>query len=107
MGLLPFPAPKESVEYTIRQIVLQDTGRFFITDHARMRMLEREITDKHLLICIKEGELVSGPTLDKQHELGWTCVFSRICAGASLRVCCKLVQRDEETLLVLTAFWRE
>ena len=88
-------------------IVTQDTGQFFIMDHARMRMLERGVTDKQVMLCIADGDLIKGPDLDKEHELGWKCMFTRVCAGAALRVGCKLVQREEETVLVLTAFWRE
>jgi hypothetical protein len=70
-------------------------------------MLEREITDKQLQQCLSYGEMVRGPELDRKSEIGWKCTFRRTCAGSILRVGCKLIQRDEEMVLVLTTFWEE
>ena len=103
-SLLP---PKESAEFSIRNIVNENTGQIFITDHARMRMLEREITDKQLHLCLSKGDMVRDPEFDRKNENGWKCTFSRICAGSVLRVGCKLIQRDAAIVLVLTAFWEE
>ncbi len=46
-SLLPI---KESAEFSIRKIADEITGQLFIMDHARMRMLERQITDRQLTL---------------------------------------------------------
>lgn len=101
------PPSKEHAEFSIRKIVNENTGLLFITDHARMRMLEREITDKQLHLCISKGDMVRGPEFDRKSEIGWKCTFRRVCAGRVLRVGCKLIRRKEELVLVLTAFWED
>lgn len=98
---------KESAEFFIRKIADENTGQLFIMDHARLRMLEREITDRQLNLCISEGDMVRGPEFDRKNEIGWKCTFRRKCAGRVLFVACKLIQRDEETVLILTTFWEE
>jgi len=70
-------------------------------------MLEREITDRQLQLCLSQGEMVRGPELDRKSEIGWKCTFRRECAGNGLRVGCKLIQRNKELVLVLTAFWEK
>ena len=105
--MFSLPPPKESAEFTIRKIVTEDTGNFYITDHARLRMLERGITDRQIHLCISKGAMVRGPEFDRKNESGWTCTFRRQCAGSVLRAGCKLIQRQEGIVLVLTAFWEK
>lgn len=105
--MISLPTPKESAEFSIRKIAIENTRQLFITGHASMRMLEREITDKQLQLCLSQGEMIRGPELDRKSEIGWKCSFRRRCAGSMLRVGCKLIQRDEEIVLILTTFWEE
>ena len=107
MGVLKLPSPKADAESMIREIAKNHTRQLAIMDHARLRMIERDVTDKQLFLCIIDGELIKGPTWDRKEEPGWKCTFKRHCSGASLRVGCKLVEREEGKVLVLTVFWRE
>jgi len=104
-GTVVLPAiQKADVFNTIRSIVKQDTEKIDILVHARMRMLEREITIRQVYKVLEFGELAGEVIWDPNGEKGWKCKLSRMVAGESVTVIAKLVQREASTCLVVTVW---
>lgn len=102
-NLLPFIKPQE-VEAEIRRLARDSSIDVIILDHARMRMLEREITDRQIFNVLKNGDLIDGAKWDAEKERGWKCKFRRVTAGVEVTVVAKLIKRESATCLIVTVF---
>ena len=95
---------KCDVDTEIRRLATGLSGRFFFTDHAESRLVERDITKRQVFNVVRSGGLIEGPAWDTEKESGWMCRYNWITAGASITVV-KLVERsDGHCDLVITAF---
>jgi len=96
---------KCDVDVEIRRLAMGMSGRFYFTDHAEMRLLERDITKRQVFNVVRSGNLLTDPVWDTEKESGWKCRYSWITAGASVTVVVKLVERSNGHCdLVITAF---
>ena len=89
----------------IQSIARDHTERVIVLDHARLRMIEREISYIQVLRVISDGHPVSDIKWSDKKETGWRCQFRRITAGNEIDVAVKLVVRDGEYAdLIVTVF---
>jgi len=96
---------KCDVDHEIRRLATGVSGRFYLTSHAEMRMIERDITKRQVFNVVRNGKLVADPAWDKEKESGWKCRYNWITAGASVTVVVKLLERNDGLYdLVVTAF---
>ena len=96
---------KPDVDTEIRRLATGVLGRFFFSDHAEMRLIERDITKRQVFNVVRSGTLVEEPVWDTEKESGWKCRYHWITAGVSITVVVKLVERsDGHCDLVITAF---
>ena len=61
-----------------------DSDRIGWSDHARARMEERNVTMRQALDTLRNGKIVSGPTLDEYGE--WRVTLRKRSAGRATRV---------------------
>jgi len=100
---LPRTCKKEVIQ-EIQRIAISETGKVYFLDHAVMRMVEREITSRHVFKVLRHGTVISGPEWSTNMETGWKCVFKRITAGKSIEVVVKLVDRNGNDCLIITVY---
>ena len=95
---------KCDVDLEIRRLATGVSGRFFFTEHAEMRLIERDITRRQVFNVVRSGKLIEDPVWDTENERGWKCRYNWITAGASVTVVVKLVERNDGHYdLVITA----
>jgi len=102
-NILPFITPGE-VEAEIRKIASESSFELIILEHAKTRMIERDITRRHIDRVLKNGELMEAPRWDTEKERGYKCKFRRVTAGMEVTVIAKLVKREQNNCLVVTVF---
>jgi len=92
---------KPQIQQHIRRAAL-DSINVTITQHASVRMREREITNAMLFDVLRRGILSREPELDLRHS-GLTCLMERYVAGVNIAV---LVNVDFPSigLIVITVF---
>ncbi|QWT18761.1 DUF4258 domain-containing protein [Bacillus sp. NP157] len=73
-----------------------------MTRHAEQRMVEREITLKQLLTCLRRGDLAESPRLDEHGN--WKLVVEAYTAGDHLASIVALDTRQPQAI-VITTFW--
>lgn len=96
---------KCDVDAEIRHLATGVSGRFYFTEHAEMRMIERSITKRQVFNVVRSGTLLEDPIWDSDKESGWKCRYSWITAGVSVTAVVKLIERtDGHCDLVITAF---
>lgn len=96
---------KVDVDAEIRRLATGVSGRFFFTQHAEMRMVERNITKRQVFNVVRDGKLLEEPVWDSEIEEGWKCRYNWITAGVGITVVVKLLERsDGHCDLVITAF---
>lgn len=100
---LPFIAASE-VEAELRRIATEATENLVISDHARMRMIERDITLGQIVKTIKAGGMICAPSWCAEKEKGWRCTFERINAGVKVTVVAKLIKQNENLCLIVTSW---
>lgn len=103
--MLKLPSTKKEDAFSrIQELALQDNGSCIeILEHAIMRIDERGISIRQVMNVLKFGNLES-TTWCNESENGWKCKISRITAGAKVTVVAKLVERDDEICLIVTAW---
>ncbi|MFT5140546.1 MAG: hypothetical protein ACI9H8_002046 [Lysobacterales bacterium] len=97
----PMPRRLDATEADIRRIAKRSECVAF-TKHASMRMNERGYTQTQVLSCIQVGNFVDGPTLDSDKQKGHKARMQHYCAGESIEVVLKLVEQDNELIIVIT-----
>lgn len=99
---LPFRLNDANLLRLVREIA-QDTGKVFITRHAKRRMRERSITPTQVYACLRQGS-VSEPA---HEDIGgdWKCTLVHRHAGDEVHVAAA-VRRDEngDWIAVVTVF---
>ncbi|MCL2296970.1 MAG: DUF4258 domain-containing protein [Proteobacteria bacterium] len=91
---------ERDVERTIRDLA-NDSGRVFVTRHAKERMLERRVTRPQILECLRKGRITE--PLHQEASGSWIGTFSRTVAGQDVDVVAKLQEKsDGEFVLVIT-----
>jgi hypothetical protein len=95
-GIIDFGPDLERCERMLRPFTahwrdparMLDSGRVFITPHAKKRRRERRITLPQVLDCLCHG-LVSEPAHTSHTYLqgNWQCTMTRRSAGDEVRVC--------------------
>lgn len=99
--IIPFkkaPSPHDLMNL-VRKIS-EDTSNIILTDHAKERMKERNITFSHVLGCLRKGHVSEGPYQGLKGD--WKCNLTRAVAGIDITV---TVVVDEETkVIVITVF---
>jgi hypothetical protein len=98
------PIPKHEVLETIRRIAKQNTEQVVFLDHAHMRMMERDISQRQILKALELGNLVDDIVWDTEAERGWKCKLTRMVTGESITAVAKLVERESITCLVVTVW---
>jgi hypothetical protein len=105
MGILPEPTPFRLNDQNLRRLIsdtAKDSGRVFITSHARKRMRERKITLPQVLDCLRNG-LVPEPATNVHGH--WQCTMTRRNAGDEVRVAAALERaEDGDWIAVVTVF---
>jgi hypothetical protein len=90
-------------EARIRQIA-QESANVIFGDHARARMLEREITDIDVFRVLRIGGIVGVPEPAERGE--WKCkIVQRVRGGRELGVMA-IILRDEK-LFIKTVEWED
>lgn len=95
----------DQADAEIRRIAKMETHRFIPSDHAHMRMLERNITLRQIQRVVMNGDLTNGPIWCTEVERGWKCEYRYIVAGVRISASVKLIDRSEGMFdLIITAF---
>lgn len=98
--IVPFPqslAKREAL--VIIRAAATDSGRIGWSNHARARMEERDVTVRQALDTLRNGRIVSGPTLDEYGE--WRVTLRKRSAGRLTRVAVA-IKRGSRNLTVIT-----
>ena len=98
---------KDDAVGAIQEIATADDGRLFMTTHVRQRMAERSILERQIVQRVRLGLPVDIPKWNTNEDSGWEVLFERVCAGSPLRVAVKLIENDEDLVVVMTAYWRD
>lgn len=95
---LPFPLSKKKALQVIRELSA-DSGRVFITRHARDRMLERCVSRPDVMCCLESGQITEGPALEANGA--WRCTVNWFRAGSPLTVVAVIDYDDEGNFIVV------
>lgn len=68
----------------LREIIDADDARVFFTRHVEIRMVERRITRKQVLRCLRSGQFVEGPHRGVQGN--WEKRLEQLSAGNVVNV---------------------
>lgn len=98
-NILPFPMPAEHALALIRQAA--SAGRVLLPSPPVSGEWYRVVTHRQVALCLKEGEMVTVPEIDKYGNV--TCWMERFGAGLTVRVhlALKKNQNDEWEILVI------
>jgi len=83
----------------IKRIAREHEELIVLLDHAKTRMVERNITRIQILRGFARKAAIEWDTIN---ERGWKCRFSQSMAGEKVTVVAKLVQRHDKHCLVVT-----
>ena len=78
-----FTLSKPKALALVRELA-KDSGNVVFTDHARIRMRQRQVTPKAVIGCLLRGAIVEGPALDVKGT--WELAMQRMGAGRKLNV---------------------
>jgi hypothetical protein len=104
MAVHRFPKVQQGSVVTVMRETARDSGRVFYTVHAEERMVERNITRRHVERCIAEGQLNGAPEWLADHESWRVELILRV---AGVRLCVAAVLEEDEEghqVVVITAF---
>jgi hypothetical protein len=106
MGMASNPTPFRLNDQNLRCLIsdtAKDSGRVFITPHAKQRMCERNITRAQVLDCLRNGSVSESAHTNLQGN--WQCVLTRRNAGDDVRVVAALERsEDGDWVVVITVF---
>lgn len=80
----------------------QGSKNVFVVSHGRKRMGERGISRRQIMTCLQKGAITEGPSRNTHGN--WQVNVSRLAAGEEIT--CVVAIEHEQTLIVVTAFWR-
>ena len=79
-----------------------DSGRVKLTQHARERMVQRQISIREVIETLRKGRLIEPAVTDVRGE--WVGRIIHDFAGQKIHVVTKLVIRQTECVLIITTF---
>jgi|APAra7269097451_1048561.scaffolds.fasta_scaffold75477_2 hypothetical protein len=82
--------------------IANDPFNIEVTQHAKSRMAERDITDEQVLQCLRRGQLNETPAIDV-HGM-WKFGVELYIAGDHLS-CAVALDPCRPAVVVITAFW--
>lgn len=97
------PSPLDMAVDKIRKLAADSANVYFV-GHASSRMEERGIVQTQVIECLQRGTVVEGPVWDSYQQSGWKVTMDLFCAGKSLGVAAKLVEKGDSHIIVITAF---
>jgi len=87
----------------LKEIVEADDGRVFFARHAEQRMVERGITRKQVLCCMKNGRFAEEPHRGPGGD--WKMTLDSVSAGDVITVVAALDYDHERNItIVITAY---
>jgi len=87
----------------LREIVEGYTDRMFISGHCRQRMVERQITDKQIMCCIRNGTFKEEPYWSPKGN--WEMKLEVISSGDIITAVVAIDHdADGNFILVITTF---
>lgn len=95
---------KNQARERISSISREQTGLILVSAHANQRMIERRITMRQILQVLRDGRQIGDIEWNTEVERGWKMRLQRITAGVEVVVIAKLVEHDNECVVVLTTF---
>lgn len=98
--VLPFnPSPADMARH-VNRLASESSGNVILTDHAKERMQERNVTFKHIITCLQKGRVIEGPYLDLKGC--WKCTMVRAVSGLEITVVTAV--DFENKLIVVTTY---
>jgi len=92
-----------SAQRILQELVEHQTDRIFFTDHVVQRMLERRITRKQVLCCLRNGHFLDGPNWSDDRN--WVMKLEVLSAGDPIVVVAALDHDgDGNHSIVITAY---
>lgn len=93
----------DQAKQDIAAIVASDDGRLFLTDHAKERMLQRNITISHVrqVLTCRHNEVTESVHLNDNNE--WKLTIEGFACGQKIRLPVVLVNPPNTGVLVVTA----
>lgn len=100
------PIPFRLNDRNLRRLISEtakDTGRVFLTPHAKRRMRERRINRGQVFDCLLNG-VVSESAHENMHG-NWQCTLTRLNAGDMISVAAALERADDgDWIIAITIF---
>jgi len=96
MGMPAEPIPFRLNDQNLRRLIsdtAKDSGRVFITPHAKKRMRERKITLTQILDCLRNGAVSEPAHANLQGN--YQCTLTRRNAGDLVRVAVALERTED------------
>ncbi|WP_301951150.1 DUF4258 domain-containing protein [Burkholderia sp. L27(2015)] len=104
--MLPEPISFRLNDHNLRRLIsdtAKDSGRVFITPHAKKRMRERRITLLQVLDCLRNG-MISEPA-HTNLQGNWQCTLTRRNAGDQVSIAAAMERtEDGDWAVVITVF---
>ena len=99
MTVLPFNTPKNHAVDLIRKTA-QDSSNVVLPFDSTMGEWQRITTDRQIIACIKQGELIRGPMTDTHGNT--ECIFERYTAGICIWVTVSLYKKENRWMIYVT-----
>ena len=94
----PSVPSRDELVQKIRALATETTNLRFDHPHVQQRLAERGVTMRQVLTVLRQGNAISGPTLDEHGD--WRIKLKKRVAGRRVQV---VVAVKEEHLVVVTA----
>lgn len=88
----------------IARLAREESIKVIVLQHAVERQDQRGVTMRQIHNVLKNGEQIGTVNWCTEKENGWRCKMSRVTAGAKVTVVAKLVERKDDTCLVVTVW---
>lgn len=99
IDILPInPSPDDMARHV--NVLAEDSHNIIITNHARERMEQRNITRRHVVTCLRKGRVAETPY--KSVKGDWRCSVVRTVSGMDVSV--QIAIDFKEQLIVVTVF---
>ena len=83
--VVPFPSQPTAEQLVERiQAALAESAIEFDHPHVQKRLAQRGLQMRHVLECLRSGEVIDGPKLDKYSD--WRIKLRRTVAGRKVQV---------------------
>lgn len=94
--IVPLRLDAATMQRKVRELAA-NSGNVFITNHARERMAERDVTRAQVIDCLLAGVVIDGPPFKNLHG-SWQCTLHKYNAGNEVNVVVVL----EDGVIVIT-----